>query len=177
MVSQRFFPISLSVIVRKCPEVLSALFALNVLTVIDSTNRLYYHLPEGLAVTAIEVDFEVYKALTLLRESETTTYNDVIRQLLKLGKPKQNPASASAKGATYKGIFFPDGTLFEATYKGRRYTAHIQDGVWIDDLDGKPRTSPSHAVNKLTGTTVNGWRFWRCRRPGETSWILLDKLQ
>jgi hypothetical protein len=128
-------------------------------------------------MTAIDVDFEVYKALTLRRETEAMTYNDVIRDLLKLGNEKTAIPTEPAKGATYKGVFFPDGTLFEANYKGRRYTGRIRDGAWFDDLDGKIRTSPSHAVNKLTGTSVNGWRFWRCKRPGETTWTLLDKLQ
>jgi len=128
-------------------------------------------------MTAIDVDFEVYKALTLRRETEATTYNDVIRVLLKLGNEKRLPPDEPKKGATYKGVFFPDGTLFEATYKGKRYTARIRDGAWFDDQDGGIRTSPSHAVNKLTGTSVNGWRFWRCKRPGETGWTLLDKLQ
>ena len=128
-------------------------------------------------MTAIDIDFEVYKALTLRRETEATTYNDVIRGLLKLGNKKQQLPAEAKTGATYKGVFFPDGTLFEATYKGKRYTARIRDGAWFDDHDGGIRTSPSHAVNKLTGTSVNGWRFWRCKRPGETSWTLLDKLQ
>lgn len=128
-------------------------------------------------MTAIEVDFEVYKALTLRRETEAMTYNDVIRGLLKLGNKKLSPPTEPKKGATYKGVFFPDGTLFEATYKGQRYTARIRDGVWVDDRDGGIRTSPSHAVNKLTGTSVNGWRFWRCKRPEDTGWRLLDKIQ
>jgi hypothetical protein len=128
-------------------------------------------------MTAIEVDFEVFKILTSRRETEATTYNEVIRDLLGLRKEKRSGPAAAAKGATYKRVFFPDGTQFEANYKGRRYTAHIRDGAWIDGLDGKVRTSPSHAVNKLTGTSVNGWRFWRCKRPNETGWTLMDKLQ
>ena len=34
----------------------------------------------------IEIDFEVFKALTAKRESETDTYNSVIRRLLKLSE-------------------------------------------------------------------------------------------
>ncbi len=34
----------------------------------------------------IEVDFEVWQKLTLLRKGEDDAYNDVVRRLLKLGK-------------------------------------------------------------------------------------------
>lgn len=128
-------------------------------------------------MTAIDVDFEVYKELTLRRATEATTYNDVIRTLLKLGDGKAAPPTAPATGATYKGVFFPDGTKFEATYKGRLYKAGIFNGEWIDGSTGESRSSPSQAVNKITGTSVNGWRFWRCKRPGDIAWTLLDKLQ
>ncbi len=128
-------------------------------------------------MTAIDVDFEVYKALTLRRATEATTYNDVIRELLNLGNTKAAGPTAPTDGATFKGVFFPDGTQFEATYKGRRYSAVIKSGAWIDNGSGERRTSPSQAVHEITGTSVNGWRFWRCKRPGETAWTLLDKLQ
>jgi hypothetical protein len=121
------------------------------------------------------VDFDVYKALTARRETEAMTYNDVLRDMLNLGKPGA-PAPTST-GVTFKGIFFPDGTLFEASYKGQRYTATVKHGAWVDDATGEKRTSPSDAVRKITETNVNGWRFWRCKRPGETGWTLLDKLQ
>lgn len=42
----------------------------------------------------IDVDFEVFKALTMLRESEADSYNAVIRRLLKL--PDDNVLSAHA---------------------------------------------------------------------------------
>jgi hypothetical protein len=134
-------------------------------------------LMKGIDMATLEVDFEVYKALTTLRPTEATTYNEVIRKLLNL-KVGETPApSAPSKGATFKGVFFPDGTQFEATYKGRRYTAAIKNGLWTDSESGQRRTSPSDAVNKITSTSVNGWRFWRCKRPGDTAWTLLDKLQ
>ena len=44
----------------------------------------------------IEIDFEVFKALTALRFSETDSYNAVIRRLLKL--PEQNALAAFGAG-------------------------------------------------------------------------------
>lgn len=126
-------------------------------------------------MVAIDVDFDVFKALTALRETEAVTMNDVIRSLLKLDAEPEGKIAAT-KGVSFKGMFFPDGTQFQGNYKGRRYTARIVDGNWIDDTSGERRSSPSDAVNKITGTTVNGWRFWRCKRPGDVSWTLLDTL-
>ena len=87
-------------------------------------------------MASIEIDFEVYKALTLRRESEATTYNDVLRDML--GLDSESPISAAkAAGATgagcvLQGIHFPEGTEFRVTYKGRTHLARIQNGQWVD---------------------------------------------
>lgn len=44
-------------------------------------------------------------------------------------------------------------------------------------LDGSPVGSPSEAAHKITGTNVNGWRFWECRLPGETRWRVIEALR
>jgi hypothetical protein len=107
----------------------------------------------------IEVDFEVFKALTARRESEEVTNNDVIRRLLKLGALTSPVPVSLERGATYKGVFFPDATQFRATYKGRAYLAEIKNGSWVGS-DGAVRNSPSEAAVKITGKNWNGWRFW-----------------
>jgi hypothetical protein len=127
-------------------------------------------------MVVIDVDFEAYKALTTLRETENVTYNDVVRRLLKLSRSEAPQSVPAQKGATFKGVFFPDGTQFRATHKGRTYTAEIKDGVWKDE-NGTMRNSPSEAAVKITGKNWNGWRFWYGRRPGETSWTLMDGLR
>lgn len=50
----------------------------------------------------IEIDFEVFKALTALRMSETDSYNHVLRRLLKLPPPPafEEIANALAQAAT-----------------------------------------------------------------------------
>ncbi|MER8765186.1 MULTISPECIES: hypothetical protein [unclassified Mesorhizobium] len=135
-------------------------------------------------MVSIEVDFDVYKALTGKRATEATTYNDVIRDLLKLGaNAKDTPSSkvvavvpTSASGLIYKGVEFPEGTLFRATYKGQTYTGQIRGGVWING-DGKRQNSPSEAAYSITRNHVNGWRFWECRRPSDTRWRSIDDLR
>jgi hypothetical protein len=106
------------------------------------------------------------------------TYNDVIRGLLGLGsRPAQVLQTAKTpKGATFKGVFFPEGTQFRATYKGRTHVAEIKGGAWVGS-DGTTRTSPSEAAVKITGKSWNGWRFWHCKRPDDTAWHLIDNLR
>jgi hypothetical protein len=128
-------------------------------------------------MVAIEVDFEVFKALTARRETETVSCNDVIRGMLKLPTAKHQATSLNRRnGATFKGVFFPDGTEFKGTHKRRTYTALIKDGEWVGE-DGVRRTSPSDAAVAVTGKNWNGWVFWFCRMPGETSWRLINELR
>lgn len=130
-------------------------------------------------MATIEIDFDVYKALTMMRDDESVTYNEVIRKLLQLetGINSKTPqAVADFPECSYKGVFFPEGTLFRVIYKGRTYRAEIKGGVWLGD-DGKPRRSPSDAAHGVTGTNVNGWRFWECKRPSDADWIVMDLLR
>ena len=89
----------------------------------------------------INVSFETYKVLTSLRANESTTYDDVIRDLLKLpSEPKNTDHAALRKGWTYKGVTLPHGTDLRANYKGETYTAKIEDDKWMQD--GTPQSSP-----------------------------------
>jgi hypothetical protein len=127
-------------------------------------------------VASIEVDFQVYKRLTMLREREHDTYNDVIRDLLKLPRVRAPDPAANGGGALIKGVLFPEGTEFRVNYKGRMYTAKIAGGRWIGE-DGAPRNSPSDAAHAITGNNVNGWRFWECKRPSDSKWRVMDQLR
>jgi hypothetical protein len=84
--------------------------------------------------------------------------------------------SGADKGWMFKDTFFPEGTEFRATYKGTTYTALIKNGVWRDS-EGFVLTSPSDAASKVTGTKVNGWGFWQCKRPGDSSWTRLSDVR
>ena len=128
-------------------------------------------------MATIDVDFEVYKALTIRREKEEMTYNDVLRQLLSLGaQTKAETVAETSGGLIYKGAEFPEGTQFRATYKGQTYSGAIKGGVWLDEK-GKIQNSPSEAAYSITGNHVNGWRFWECRRPSDTNWRPIDSLR
>jgi hypothetical protein len=140
----------------------------------------------------IDIDFEVFKALTARLVSEADTYNEVIRRLLSLpatevtlrvgefDTPGQPAVLQGLLGQTggvwFSNVFFPDGTIFRATYKGRTHRARIHNSQWIDEL-GIVRTSPSDAASAISNTNVNGWRFWFVRRPQDEDWARMDTLK
>jgi len=127
----------------------------------------------------IEVDFEVYKQLTLRRATEDVSYNDVIRELLDLGQSKAVATKAEAPSPSdwiAKGVRFPSGTDFRASYKGQTQIARVESGALVLS-NGKRFDSPSAAAVSITGNAVNGWRFWECRFPGRTSWQLIETLR
>ena len=133
---------------------------------------------KNMTYTQIDVDFDVWKAITTRRTSPEMTENSVLRNLLGLGEarndvPRVMPEPQAAVWVT-KEVPFPGGTEFRATYKGLEYRATItESGI---DYNGAIYKSVSGAAHAVSGTQVNGWRFWECRRPGQTRWILIDEL-
>jgi hypothetical protein len=124
----------------------------------------------------IEIDFEVWKALTLRRETETTSMNDVLRELLKLpGQSGEQAPPPASGGCSYKGVELPEGTQFRANYKGQVVTGEIKNGAWVDARG--THTSPSAAAHAVTGSGINGWWFWQCKRPTDLEWAPLDHIR
>ncbi len=129
----------------------------------------------------IEVDFEVYKQLTVRRATEDVSHNDVLRELLGLGQPQTAPAAKAANGSSpgdwvAKGVRFPVGTDFRANYKGEIHTARVEGGALVLS-NGQRFDSPSAAAVSITGSAVNGWRFWECRVPGKGTWQPIEGLR
>lgn len=127
----------------------------------------------------IEVDFDVFKQLTVRRATEDVSYNDVIRELLGLGQGKASTAKETTGPSpddwVAKGVRFPVGTEFRATYKGQVRTGRVEGGALA--VNGQHYDSPSAAAVAVTGSPVNGWRFWECRLPGKSSWQLIESLR
>lgn len=126
-------------------------------------------------MTTIDVDFDVFKELTNRRETEAMTYNDVIRRLLELPAARNDSNPSSGLAWVQKGVVFPDGTEFRATYKGKTYTARVVGNQMV--MNGQTMNSFSEAAAKITNTSVNGWRFWEFRRPGTTGWRTAENLK
>lgn len=127
----------------------------------------------------IEVDFDVYKALMMRRPTEDVSENDVLRELLQLSRVKAGAAPATEGPAPgdwiTKGVRFPAGTEFRAHYKGQTHLGRVEAGALM--LNGKPYDSPSSAAVSITGSSVNGWRFWEARLPGEAGWKMIESLR
>lgn len=130
----------------------------------------------------LEVDFDVYKAVFSRRANESVTENDVLRELLGLGVKKEtsqpgSPQSGSTESRedwVVKNVRFPAGTEFRATYKGQTYTGRVEVGALM--VNDKRFESPSSAAVAITGSAVNGWRFWECKLPGK-AWQLIENLR
>jgi hypothetical protein len=127
----------------------------------------------------IEVDFQVYKLLTMRRATEETTYNDVLREMLNL--PPEEPsvrdvnASQSEEDWVVKGVRFPVGTEFRTNYKGALYVATVKEAGLL--LNGVSYSSPSAAAFSLTKHGINGWDFWECRLSGKSEWQSINTLR
>lgn len=125
-------------------------------------------------MVTIDVDFDVFKAITNRRADESVTNNDVLRALLKLG-PAAKEAPSARKGWTWKGVTLPHGTQLRAEHKGQAHLAEIVDGQWMQD--GESYSSPSAAAFAITEYGINGWRFWEAKRPTDTAWQQLGRLR
>jgi hypothetical protein len=133
----------------------------------------------------IDVDFDVFKALTLRRPTESVTENDVLRELLGLPPAARNATAARAHAGTVpaiepgswvtKGVRFPAGTEFRAHYKGETHLARVEKGALV--LGGKRYDTPSAAAMAITSSPTNGWTFWECRTPGQAVWRMIKTLR
>ena len=131
-------------------------------------------------MVAIDVDFDVFKEITVRRRSEAMTENEVIREILGLSKPEIHAKaviSPSTGGTPWvsKGVIFPHGTEFRATYKGQQCIGMVQNGALV--LNGKRFSSPSAAAFAITRNPVNGWIFWECLIPGTIKWKTIADLR
>lgn len=126
----------------------------------------------------IEIDFEVFKHLTNLRPAEAVSYNDVIRGLLRLPLPAKlgKPVASAGKPWVVSDTSFPAGSEFIADYKGKTHSGIVRDGK-LELSDGRKFTTPSAAAMGITTSNVNGWRFWKCKLPGASQFVLIERLR
>lgn len=125
----------------------------------------------------IEIDFDVFKEITVRRKHDGITPNDVLRELFGL-EPRQaslKQKAPSGKPWVVKGVVFPHGTEFRKSYKGQMYYARIDDGSLL--LNGKKFSSPSAAAMSITKNSTDGWKFWECKMPGSHNWQIIISLR
>ena len=133
----------------------------------------------------IEISFQTFKNLTSLRASEEITYDDVIDEMIELTRnlPRAHKPPKSAKQPTVKdkpwrvsNTSFPSGSEFLADYKGKSYSGIVAGGC-LETSDGSKFTTPSAAAIHITGSNTNGWRFWKCKLPGASQFVLIERLR
>lgn len=126
----------------------------------------------------IEIDFDVFKAITLRRPSEETTENDVLREVFGLPAKKGpflNLLTPGPRDWVTRWVRFPAGTEFRANYKGQTHLARVEGGAIV--VQGKSYDTPSSAAMSITKSNVNGWRFWEARLPGQSGWKMIESLR
>ncbi|HXH49681.1 MAG TPA: hypothetical protein VNM47_10065 [Terriglobia bacterium] len=123
----------------------------------------------------IEIDFDVFRELTNRRKTEDVTYNDVIRGLLGLRKAPK-PTVNGGKPWVVSSTSFPVGSQLTVSYKGKDYSGTVKDGK-LELEDGRRFSTPSAAAVHITGRNVNGWRFWKCKLPGASQFVLIERLR
>jgi negative regulator of replication initiation len=145
----------------------------------------------------IEIDFDIHKLIELERRGFDEAPNAVLRRLLKLPEkgeieaPTAAPAKVHASAYTggtgrpfiEDGVSIPHGSLARMEYlRGSQvYEGQFLDGKLV--VNGVAYPSLSNAADALAitkkgeKTSLNGWRYWEVRRPGETAWVKLWDLR
>jgi hypothetical protein len=125
----------------------------------------------------IEIDFDVFKEITVRRKNEKITPNDVLRELFGLEPRQESMAGEAQSGKPWvaKGVVFPHGTEFRSSHKSQMYYARVDNGSLV--LNDKKFYSPSAAAIEVTGNSVNGWVFWECKLPGKQNWQSINSLR
>ncbi len=80
-----------------------------------------------------------------------------------------------------EGLELPHGTKLRMEYRRRKYTGVIHNGDWL--VEGRVYKSPSGAAGGVAvtrdgeKTNLNGWRYWKVKRPSDGSWIPIEKFR
>jgi len=145
----------------------------------------------------IEIDFDIHKLIEAERRGFDEPPNMALRRLLRLPDAQQiatnptqatkyaNVASTGREGRPFSedGVNIPHGSLARMEYlRGSQvYEGRFLDGKIV--VNGVAYSSLSKAADALAvtkkgdKTSLNGWRYWEAKRPGETVWIKLWDLR
>lgn len=126
----------------------------------------------------IEIDFDVFKALTARRRKEADSYNDVLREILNLEPIKKDVFIEDHKDNEYwvsNGGKIPVGTRLKSSYKGKQYEALVTNrGI---EYNGNLYKSPSGPAVDITGHNTNGFVFWEAQPLGSNEWRPLSEVR
>ena len=136
---------------------------------------------------AIEIDLDVHKCIESERQSFTESPNEILRR--KFGLDGLGPMTSVAlarhvgtgRAWSGKGVTLPHGTEVRMGYNGKPHSGRIDEGEWL--IEGKRFGSPSAAAGGVARTksgskpSLDGWKYWLVRRPGESGWTVLEELR
>lgn len=113
----------------------------------------------------IQIDFDVFKAITARRPTDAVTENDVLRDVFGLPPRAEGAAAKPSRGRSKirgwksEGVNFLIGTTLQHRFRdGRTVRAKIvENGV---EHDGKIYPGLSPAAAAAAGHQANGWQFW-----------------
>lgn len=135
---------------------------------------------------AVEIDFEVHQRIELERRSFAEPDNLVLRRLLGINEDESRSelyAQFLSNGRPWsgKGVLLPHATLLRMEYNGKQHVGQIENGEWV--VEEKRFRSPSAAASGVALTklgkhpSLDGWKYWEAKKPGENSWTPIDVLR
>jgi hypothetical protein len=131
-----------------------------------------------MSMKKIEIDVEVHKAIESLRASFDQTPNDILREVFQLEQTEARQATEPANQAatwTTKDVQFEVGDKLQANYKGQLIEAEVVEGGL--QVNGSVYHAPSTAACEVTGTSVNGWKFWKYLDRERGTWRYISELR
>ncbi len=141
-----------------------------------NNNHLVIVISQGIAVMqTIEIDSDVFNAISALQLSEKFTLNIVLSKLLCLIKTESIKFESWLPWVT-ECMAFSHGALFRCRYKGHMPMAKVDNGSLV--LKGRRFLSLSEAVYSITRKYVpDTWLFWEYRLSEYTAWKSAFKLK
>lgn len=136
-----------------------------------------------MSMIAIEIDFDVYKAIEAERRSFDEPRNSALRRLIRLPEARDTPPTPAPvpQGWRGGGVNLPASSQVRMSYSGRTHEGSIEKGAWV--VEGRRYKSPSGAASGVARTKegnptkLDGWIYWEVLLPGSGEWVRLGELR
>jgi len=140
-------------------------------------------LPETVKIPASEIDEESDEDAVADWLSDRYGYCVESYEIDEKTAEHARPSSSPEKQHGWEGggVILPNGTVAEMIYNKQVGRAKIHNGRW--SVAGQLSLSPSDAAGAAVLTrkgkrpSINGWIYWRVKRPNDEAFILLDELR
>jgi hypothetical protein len=132
---------------------------------------------KGGAMESIKTDSDLRGEIPSQQSSKKMSHSEVTETSFRMDPihPKSSKTAVGNVSWVVDGVAFPNGTEFRCKYKGYSYYAHVYNGALM--INGKKFLSPSAAAVSITRNSIDGWLFWDCKLPGNSSWVNICALK